>query len=50
MGRPKHGSQRVKKWVALRRSEPGLYIFTFTTACLSLSVVWVLEKRVDCWH
>jgi len=30
---PKHGSQWVKNWVAPRRSEPGLYIFTVTTAC-----------------
>jgi len=36
--RPKHGSQRVKKWVAPRRSKPGLYIFTVPTACLFLSV------------
>jgi len=31
-----------------RRSKPGLYISTVTTACLCLSVVQVLEKRVDC--
>ena len=37
-----------EKWVALRRSKPELCKSTVTTACLCLSVVWVLEKRVDC--
>jgi len=36
---PKHGPQRVKKWVVPRGSKSGLCIFSVTTACLCLSVV-----------
>jgi len=39
-----------RKWVSPRQSEPGLHIFTVTTACLCLSVGYVLDKTGDCWY
>jgi len=39
-----------QKWIAPWRLKPELYIFNLTAACPCLSVVQVLEKRVDCWH
>jgi len=42
--------RRVKKWVAPRWSKQELRISNVTTACMCLSVAYILEKRVDHWH